>query len=107
MAPSDQDRDSQPHRREERPGEQRAPGLFEHDHEVEERADASVLLRDAKGGPAEVRDLLPHRGVEPVLALHELAHGLGAAFLGEELARGAPQHLLLFRKSEVHDETRV
>src|SRR5207244_13628712 len=35
-------------------------------------------------------------------ALHHPAHDLWTAFLGQELARRAAQHVLLFRKREIH-----
>src|SRR5438552_2344798 len=78
-----------------------AAGFLEHDDQVEEGADAAVLLRYAERRPAQVGDLLPQRLVVAV-AFHQLAHDLGAALFGQELARRSAQHLLLLRKREVH-----
>src|SRR5713101_8049837 len=79
-----------------------APGLLEDDDEVEEGADAAVFLGDAEGGPAEARELRPERRIVRIRPFHELAHDLGRTLLGEKVARGAAEHLLLFGKCKVH-----
>ena len=104
VAGFDQDRHCQPHRGEVRTGEQRAAGFLEHDDQVEERPDAAVLLGNAECRPPKVGDFLPQRRIVTVGALHQPAHDFRAAFLGKELTRRAAQHLLLFRKREIHGE---
>ena len=87
---------------------QRAAGLLQQDRQVHEvAAGAAVLLGEGQAGPAQADHLPPQVVGVAALVLFHLAHQGQRAFLGQELAGAALQHLLDFGESQVHFIPRI